>query len=98
MTLSINSNIKIIFGKNLKFYRIENNLTQSELAEKVNLSIKFISDLERGIFSPSLDTLIEISKVLNVEPYLLLKYDKTHELIPNRLDLKTGKRKRKLTK
>ncbi len=96
MTYSKNHDLKIIFSTNLKYYRIENNMTQSELAEKVNLSIKFISDLERAIFSPSIDTLAEIAKALNTESYLFLKYDKNHENVPNRLDLKTGNRKKKI--
>ena len=93
MNLS-NYNLKTIFGQNLKYYRLEKNLTQSELAEKINLSIKFVSDLERGIFGPSIDTIAEISKVLDIEPYLLFKYDKTHEDIPKRLDAKTGNRRK----
>lgn len=95
MNSNKNQDLKIIFSINLKYYRIEKNITQSELAEKVNLSIKFISDLERGIFGPSIDTLVEIAKALNIEPYLFLKYDKTHENVPARLDSKTGTRKKK---
>jgi len=95
MAINKTYELKAVFGKNLKFYRLENNLTQSELAEKANLSEKFISDLERGIFGASLDTIIELSKILNIEPYFLLKNDESHNGVPSRLDIKTGTRKRK---
>lgn len=87
--------IREIFSQNLKYYRIQNNLTQSELAEKINLTDKYISDLERSKFSPSLDTISEIARILGIEEYLLLKKDYTHTNVPYRLDLKTGTRKRR---
>lgn len=80
MALTKDDEIRVIFCKNLKYYRIANNLTQAQLAEKVNLSDKYMSDLERNKFSPSLDTIDSLSKIFNIKPYLLLKYDETHEL------------------
>lgn len=40
--------------------------TQEELAEKINLSHSHYSKIENSISSPSLDTLIKISKVLGM--------------------------------
>lgn len=89
------NNIRIIFSQNLKYYRISKNLSQSELAEQINLTDKYISDLERAKFSPSLETIEKVADALDIEPYLLLKENEQAGSIPTRIDQKTGKRKRK---
>ena len=96
MALSKNDDIRIAFSTNLKYYRIENNLTQAELAEKINLTDKYISDLERNKFTPSLDTINDIASMFSIEPYLLIKYNESHFNTPNRLDIKTGTRRKKI--
>lgn len=65
--------LREIFSKNLKYYRIKMNLRQNDLAEKVGLTDKYISDLERAKFSPSLETIENIAKVLKLDSYILLK-------------------------
>ena len=40
--------------------------TQESLAEKSSLSTVFISRLERGVESPSVDNLVKIAKALGV--------------------------------
>lgn len=51
-------------GQNIKFYRKQKNLTQERLAEELDLSVGFISQVERGITRMSLDTLIELCDLL----------------------------------
>lgn len=55
----------VLLGKNIKYYRKQKKMTQEELAEKVGLSIGFISQVERGITRMSLDTLIDICNSLD---------------------------------
>ena len=45
----------------------------------VNLTDKYISDIERQLYDPSLNTIDSIAKALNIETYLLLKYEKRNE-------------------
>lgn len=45
--------LRTIFSNILKYFRISANLRQEDLAEKVELTDKYISDLERAKFSPS---------------------------------------------
>lgn len=52
-------------GRNLYFYRKKKKLTQEELAAALDLSVGFISQLERGITKPSLDTLSDICDYLD---------------------------------
>lgn len=57
---------KINLGKHIRSQRIRVGLTQQELAEKVNLSVKSISCIERGINYPSPENLFDIAKVLDM--------------------------------
>ena len=52
-------------GKKIKLARVESDLTQTELAEKIDAKQKSISRYESGITMPSIETLIKIAKVLN---------------------------------
>jgi transcriptional regulator with XRE-family HTH domain len=54
-------------GKNIKEYRISRNLSQEELAEKLGLSKRTISNYESGRSRPNLDMLKKIAEELEVE-------------------------------
>lgn len=60
------SNIKEIISKNLSTLRKKNNLTQNELAQKLNYSDNAVSRWEHGEVTPSIETLEQISEVFNV--------------------------------
>ncbi len=51
-------------GKKIKLARVELDLTQTDLAEKINAKQKSISRYENGISLPSLETLMKIAKIL----------------------------------
>lgn len=67
--------IQECFSINLRWYRYKKKLTQEQLAELSNLNAKYISDLERGKYCPSLGKLQAIAKALDIEPYKLIKSD-----------------------
>ena len=52
------------FGKKIKLARVEIDLTQEQLAEKINTKQKNISRYETGSSMPSIETLVKIAKVL----------------------------------
>ena len=54
------------FGKRLKELRVKRNLTQAELAEKVELSTNFIGMVERGLRNTTIDKLFALANVLEV--------------------------------
>jgi transcriptional regulator with XRE-family HTH domain len=58
--------IKTLFGLNLKRYRKEERLSQEELSEKVNISVKHLSKIERGLTFVSADLLEKLSDNLGV--------------------------------
>lgn len=53
-------------GKKIKLARSKNNYTQEALAEKLSLSSRFISQLERGISFGSASTITNLCKALNI--------------------------------
>lgn len=53
------------FVSNLKKYRLFNELTQEELAIKVNVRRETIARLENAKYNPSLELAVKISKELN---------------------------------
>jgi DNA-binding XRE family transcriptional regulator len=52
----------------LKFLRSERGLSQEELGFEANLHRTFISQLERGLKSPTVDSLYAICRVLDITP------------------------------
>lgn len=55
-------------GKKIKLARVEMDLTQVQLAEKINTLQKSISRYESGSTTPSIESLVKIAKVLNKKP------------------------------
>ena len=62
------------FARNLKKIRLDRNLTQEILAEKLGISVRYVQLLE-GKNTPNvkIDTLETLAKVLRVHPAELLK-------------------------
>lgn len=61
-----------IIGLRLKKARLNSHLTQQELAEKMNLSVAYISRVERGSSHINLKRLSQFSSILGVsEGYIL---------------------------
>ena len=62
-------------GENVRRIRIEKEMTQEELAEKVNVSHPTICRLETGVKIPSVMLCFEISKVLGCSIGDIIKED-----------------------
>lgn len=61
-----NFNYLIQIGKKIKLARIKAGYTQEQLAEKLSLSTRYISQLERGISFGTASTIINMCKTLNI--------------------------------
>lgn len=55
-----------IIGNKIYQLRRSINMTQQELADKIGISVTFLSEIENGRKSMSVDTLVKLSKVLHV--------------------------------
>jgi transcriptional regulator with XRE-family HTH domain len=65
--------VKTALGKNIKNLRSHRNFTQEELAERADISIIYISRIERGQKFPKPAILAQIAAALGVEVYELFK-------------------------
>ncbi len=66
-------------GKKIKELRNNKNLTLKELSVKTNLSIGFLSQLERGLTAIAIDSLSNISKALDVNLSYFLQGPKNNK-------------------
>ena len=69
--------LRVNLGKAIRFYRKQKQLTQAELAEKADISITFLSKIERGLKFPTSDTLSGLANGLEIEIYQLFRTDNT---------------------
>jgi transcriptional regulator with XRE-family HTH domain len=65
--------LKNILGRNIKFFRLRRQFSQADLAEKANISITFLSNIERGNNYPQAGTLCNIANSLGIEIWELFK-------------------------
>ena len=65
--------VKNIVAKNIYELRKKNNMTQLELAEKLNYSDKTVSKWEKGENSPDITVLVEIANIFGVSLDYLVK-------------------------
>lgn len=61
----------IDFGKGLRCIRQARGMSQTELAEKSDLSVSYVSLLERGKRDPVLSTITKIAEALEVSLVIL---------------------------
>lgn len=62
-----------VIGKRIKNARLNQNMTQEELADKIDISMAFLSRVETGRASINLKRLTQVSDILNVSPGYLLE-------------------------
>ena len=56
-----------LLGRNIKEVRKSLKMTQEQLAEKIEVSTVFISQIESGARKPSLETVYKLSIALNIK-------------------------------
>jgi transcriptional regulator with XRE-family HTH domain len=65
------ADLRQTLSKNIKLLRNQRSLSQIELAEKADISIPFLSNIERGNKWPYPDTLTKLAEALGVEVHSL---------------------------
>ena len=64
-----------VFSRNVRKYRLQKGLSQEELADKANLHRTYISAVECEKRSIALENIQRIADALEIETYLLFKWD-----------------------
>ncbi len=70
------NDLKSAISLNIKKYRATKKISQEKLALMANLDRSYMSEIERCIANPSIETIYRISVALEVNPSELLKIDK----------------------
>jgi transcriptional regulator with XRE-family HTH domain len=80
--------LKGILGKNIKIFRSRKQLSQADLAERADISITFLSNIERGNNYPQAGTLCNIAQALEIEVWELFRAKPSsddHNLLVSRM-------------
>ena len=70
--MNSSSKIVVTFGKVIKQRRNQLRISQEKLAELAGLHRTYISQIERGIKTPSLKSVVAIANGLSIKPHELL--------------------------
>lgn len=62
-------------GRKIRLLRKEQDISQEQLAYECGLSRQYISYLESGLKSPTIDTLLSIADAMNVHVKSLLDFE-----------------------
>jgi len=68
--------LRTILSSNIKLYRRNHGWSQADLAEKADISITFLSSIERCTKWPYPETLMKIAKALKIEEFELFRQNK----------------------
>ncbi|MDR2717293.1 MAG: helix-turn-helix domain-containing protein [Treponema sp.] len=68
--------LRAVLSNNIKLYRCNHGWSQADLAEKAEISITFLSSIERCVKWPYPDTLVKIAKALKIEEFELFRLNK----------------------
>ncbi len=66
--------IRLLFGRRVRELRRSKKLTQARLAEMLNFSVNYISQIETGQASPAFETLVKLASALEVEISVLFNF------------------------
>jgi len=65
------SEIRTIFSQNIRIFRNRRNWSQADLAESADISINYLSDIERGKKWPHPDVLSKLADALGIKVFEL---------------------------
>ena len=83
--MNVNSeNLRLVLGFKLKQYRLEKGLSLKELAKKTQLSISYLSEIEKGKKYPKPEKILQLSQALEVpfDDFVSLQLHKDLDPLP----------------
>lgn len=81
------SDIDKAFGKILKDFRVKKGYTQEVMAEKLGISLKYISRIENGYSGIKTMTLINYMNILGITPNTIFKELMTNKDIIKQIEI-----------
>jgi transcriptional regulator with XRE-family HTH domain len=64
-----------LVGRNIKMFRLQQGLSQSQLAFEANIPTNQVGRIERGEINTSVSVILAIARVLNVHPRELFDFN-----------------------
>lgn len=74
-------------GEIFKEYRVKNKLTQEKIAEKLGISVKYISRIENGTGGVKVETLVNYMNILCISPNVIFDKLITNEDLKLQMEL-----------
>ena len=68
--------MKLKIAENIKFYRKQMNMTQEELAKKLNGKKSLVCNYETGYSTPDIYTLCKLADIFDITLDELVEYEK----------------------
>ena len=62
-----------VLGEVFKEYRVKNKLTQEKIAEKLGISVKYISRIENGTGGVKVETIVNYMNILGITPNVIFE-------------------------
>ena len=76
-----------VLGEIFKEYRVKNKLTQEKIAEKLGISVKYISRIENGTGGVKVETLVNYMNILGISPNVIFEKLIVNEDLKPQLEL-----------
>lgn len=84
-----------VLGEIFKEYRVKNKLTQEKIAEKLGISVKYISRIENGTGGVKVETLVKYMNILSISPNVI--FDRLIDNKDLKLELELSQKASKLS-
>lgn len=76
-----------ILGEVFKEYRLKSKLTQEKIAEKLGISVKYISRIENGTGGVKVETLVNYMNILGISPNVIFEKLIVNESLKSQIEL-----------
>ena len=76
-----------VLGEVFKEYRVINKLTQEKIAEKLGISVKYISRIENGTGGVKVETLVNYMNILGISPNVIFEKLIVNKDLENQIEL-----------
>lgn len=76
-----------VLGEVFKEYRVKNKLTQEKIAEKLGISVKYISRIENGTGGVKVETLVNYMNILGISPNVIFEKLIVNKDLENQMEL-----------
>lgn len=75
LTMEQAPTLREIFAANVKRARLDQQISQQDLASRASVTVSYLSKLERGLLSPTVDGIEKIARGLKIHPARFFEYD-----------------------